>query len=195
MSQFFPLCSSPPVLHPHSHSQLPHCCPCPWVIHTHSLSSPFPFFLPLSPSSSSVFTFSLFHIFMSVVLFHVVPFLFLFLFSFWSFLFSALYLFFLSTFSSQKEAWLSSDWSLFVLYIIEFLPYPEIDDSWLFQELTRDFLIISIISNIMDSLLLKIIGADSLKRIFLLKKMTNLQLRYIELISPNTVGFTIYLSN
>ena len=111
--------------HPPLPSQFPPYCPCPWVIHTHSLSSPFPFFLPLSPSSSSVFTFSLFHIFMSVVLFHVVPFLFLFLFCFWSFLFSALYLFFLSTFSSQKEAWLSSDWSLFVLYIIEFLPYPE----------------------------------------------------------------------
>ena len=26
-----------------SHSQSPHHCPCPWVIHTYSLSSPFPF--------------------------------------------------------------------------------------------------------------------------------------------------------
>ena len=33
----------------HSHSQSPHCCPCPWVIHTCSLSSSFPFFPPLSP--------------------------------------------------------------------------------------------------------------------------------------------------
>ena len=26
------------------HSQFPHCCPCLWVIHTCSLTSPFPFF-------------------------------------------------------------------------------------------------------------------------------------------------------
>ena len=29
---------------PHSHRQSPHCCPCPWVICTCSLSSPFPLF-------------------------------------------------------------------------------------------------------------------------------------------------------
>ena len=35
---------------PHSHRQSPHCRPCPWVIHTCSLTSPFSFFPPLSPS-------------------------------------------------------------------------------------------------------------------------------------------------
>ena len=35
---------------PCSHNQFSHCCPCPWVIHTCSLSSPFPFFPPFSPS-------------------------------------------------------------------------------------------------------------------------------------------------
>ena len=32
-----------------SHSQSPHCCPCPWVIHTCSLTSSFLFFPPLCP--------------------------------------------------------------------------------------------------------------------------------------------------
>ena len=38
--------------HPITHfcSQFPHCCPCPWAIHTCCLTSPFPFFAPLSPS-------------------------------------------------------------------------------------------------------------------------------------------------
>ena len=35
---------------PHSHRQSPHCRPCPWVIHTCSLTSPFSFCPPLSPS-------------------------------------------------------------------------------------------------------------------------------------------------
>ena len=34
---------------PGSHSQSPHYCPCPWVIHTSSLTSPFSFFPTLSP--------------------------------------------------------------------------------------------------------------------------------------------------
>ena len=33
----------------HSHSQSLHCCPCPRVIHTCSLTSPFPFFPPFNP--------------------------------------------------------------------------------------------------------------------------------------------------
>ena len=50
LSQSSPLCPSPPSP-PHSHSPSPHSCPCLWVIHTCSLTSPFPFFLPLSTSS------------------------------------------------------------------------------------------------------------------------------------------------
>ena len=34
--------------HPNFHSQCPHRCPCPWVIHICSLSSTFPLFPPLS---------------------------------------------------------------------------------------------------------------------------------------------------
>ena len=34
----------------HSHSQSPSRCPCPWVIHTCSLTNPFPFFPPLYSS-------------------------------------------------------------------------------------------------------------------------------------------------
>ena len=33
---------------PHPQSPSPHCCPCPWVIHTCSLTNPFPFFPPFS---------------------------------------------------------------------------------------------------------------------------------------------------
>ena len=36
---------------PHSHSQSPHCCPCPWVIHRCSLTCPSTFF-QLVPTSS-----------------------------------------------------------------------------------------------------------------------------------------------
>ena len=45
LSQFPPL---PTSAHPTpcSHSLSPPCCPCPWVIHTCSLSNPFPFFPP-----------------------------------------------------------------------------------------------------------------------------------------------------
>ena len=49
---FVPIFSPLPIsAHPipHSHSQFPPCCPCPWVIHTYSLTSPFPFFPPLRP--------------------------------------------------------------------------------------------------------------------------------------------------
>ena len=35
---------------PGSCGQSPHGCPCPWVMHTWCLTSPFPFFPPLSPS-------------------------------------------------------------------------------------------------------------------------------------------------
>ena len=49
LSQFFPLHLLRPI-HPNIHSQSPHCCPCLWVIHTCSLSSPFLFFPLLSPS-------------------------------------------------------------------------------------------------------------------------------------------------
>ena len=44
----FPPLPSPTLHTPCSHSQFPHCCPCPWVIHTCSLASPFPFSPPLS---------------------------------------------------------------------------------------------------------------------------------------------------
>ena len=51
---FPPLPSSAQSIYPtpNSHSQSPHHCPCPWVIHTCSLSSPFPFFPSLSPAPS-----------------------------------------------------------------------------------------------------------------------------------------------
>ena len=51
LSQFFSLC--PPAPSPpqaQSHSQSLHRCPCPWVIHTCFLTSPFPFFPPLFSS-------------------------------------------------------------------------------------------------------------------------------------------------
>ena len=46
---FLPLpCCAQPT--PRSHSQSLHRCPCPWVIHTCFLTSPFPFFPPLFSS-------------------------------------------------------------------------------------------------------------------------------------------------
>ena len=45
----FPLLLSPAPPHPPHpapHSQSPHCCPCPWVIYTCSLTRSFPFFPP-----------------------------------------------------------------------------------------------------------------------------------------------------
>ena len=50
-----PSCAQPT---PRSHSPSPYCSPCPWVIHTCSLSSPFPFFPPLSPSPMSAVSLS-----------------------------------------------------------------------------------------------------------------------------------------
>ena len=47
MSHFFPLCPPLPSPPP-APRQSPHCCPCPWVIHTCSLVSPFLFFLLLT---------------------------------------------------------------------------------------------------------------------------------------------------
>ena len=46
----FPTLSFSAYPTPCSHGPSPHCCSCPWVIHTCSLSSAFPFFLPISPS-------------------------------------------------------------------------------------------------------------------------------------------------
>ena len=64
--------------HPPS-NQSTHCCPCPWVIHTCSLTSPFPFFPLFSPPLPSG-RFPLFHISMFMVLFcslvyvvHLIP--------------------------------------------------------------------------------------------------------------------------
>ena len=51
LPQFFPICPSLPIPPSHSHSQFPHYCPCPWVIHTCSLTSSLPFFPPLSSFS------------------------------------------------------------------------------------------------------------------------------------------------
>ena len=49
LSQLSPLC--PPLPSPPPpHSQFSHCCPCPWVIYSCSLTGSFPFFPPLSPS-------------------------------------------------------------------------------------------------------------------------------------------------
>ena len=50
LSQFSPICPPLPIPPPPAPSQFPHCCLCPWVIHTCSLTSPVPFFPPLSPS-------------------------------------------------------------------------------------------------------------------------------------------------
>ena len=55
----------------HSHSQFPHCCPRPQVLHTCSLSSPFPLFPflpPLFRSPSPLVTSSLFHVSLLMVL-------------------------------------------------------------------------------------------------------------------------------
>ena len=49
LSYFSPLLSSAQPT-THSHSQSPPYCPCPWVIHTYSLTCLFPFLPPLSPS-------------------------------------------------------------------------------------------------------------------------------------------------
>ena len=65
---FFPFVLLCPA-YPSSHSQSPHCCSSPWVIHTCSLSSPFPVFPPVYPSLSPVTAVSLFHASMSLVLF------------------------------------------------------------------------------------------------------------------------------
>ena len=54
---------------PHSHSQSPPHCPCPWVLYICSLTCSFPFFPPLYPSSFALVTVSLFFISMSLVLF------------------------------------------------------------------------------------------------------------------------------
>ena len=69
LSQFFPLCH--PLSHPkpRSHSPSPPCCPCPWVIHTCSLTTPFPFFPPF-PNPFPLAAVSLFPVSMSLVLFY-----------------------------------------------------------------------------------------------------------------------------
>ena len=55
--------------HPHSHIQPPHRCPHPWVIHTRSLTNPFPFFPPFPSPHFPLAAVSLFHVSMPVVLF------------------------------------------------------------------------------------------------------------------------------
>ena len=52
-----------------SHSQFPHCCPSPKVIHTCPLTSLFPSFHHYPPLLSSLVTVGLFHVSMPVVLF------------------------------------------------------------------------------------------------------------------------------
>ena len=47
----FPLLPSSDQLLSLTHSPPSHHCPCPWVIHTSSLTSPFPFFLSVSSST------------------------------------------------------------------------------------------------------------------------------------------------
>ena len=69
LSQFVPLCPPLPIPPSCSHSQSPHCCPCPWVIHTCSLSSSSPSFHHYSPSPSLLVTVSRFHVSLPVVLF------------------------------------------------------------------------------------------------------------------------------
>ena len=63
----FPSLPSSTQSTPCSHSQSPHHCLCSCVIHTCSLTSPFPFFPPLSPSP--LVSVSPFHVSMPVVLF------------------------------------------------------------------------------------------------------------------------------
>ena len=65
----FPPSSSSAHLNPHLHSQFPHSCPCPWVIHTCFCLVPFPSFHHHPPSPSPLVTFSLIHVSLSVVLF------------------------------------------------------------------------------------------------------------------------------
>ena len=48
LSQFFPLCPSPPGI-PHSLRQFPHHCSCAWVMHVSSLATPFPILYFTSP--------------------------------------------------------------------------------------------------------------------------------------------------
>ena len=55
----FPLCPPPPSP-PRPHSPSPPRCPCPWVIHTCSLTSPFPFLPQVLISASSLMFHSVF---------------------------------------------------------------------------------------------------------------------------------------
>ena len=52
-----------------SHSESPPCCPCPWVIYTCSLTSPFLFFPPLFSSPSPLVPVCLFLVSMPLVQF------------------------------------------------------------------------------------------------------------------------------
>ena len=66
--QFTPL--GPPLPSPPpAPSQSPHHCPCPWVIHTCSLTNPFPFFLSFLPPPFPMAAVRLFYVSMSLVLF------------------------------------------------------------------------------------------------------------------------------
>ena len=55
--------------HSLSQGQSPLCCPCPWTIHTRSLTGPFPFFPPFSPSPLPLVTVGLFLVSMPLVVF------------------------------------------------------------------------------------------------------------------------------
>ena len=54
---------------PSSHGQPPHCCPCPWVIHTCFLTDTFPSFHHYSFPLSPLAVVSLFPVSMSLVIF------------------------------------------------------------------------------------------------------------------------------
>ena len=71
LAQCFPLCPPLPSPPPTPNSHSPPCSPCPWVIHTCSLTSPFPFFPSLSPSLLPSVTVSLFHVSVPLVLFYL----------------------------------------------------------------------------------------------------------------------------
>ena len=53
----------------HSHSKFPHCCPCPWNIHTCSFTTPFPFFPPVPLRCFLLAAVSLLPVSMTLVLF------------------------------------------------------------------------------------------------------------------------------
>ena len=65
----FPPLPSSALPSPCSHSPSPHCCPCPWVIHTCSLTNPFLFFPSFLSSAFLLAAVSPFPVSKSLVLF------------------------------------------------------------------------------------------------------------------------------